>query len=53
MDGGNAENAGAFFGHGASRSHQSDTTTPAESLYQSKYWKEWNSMARIFQTLRF
>ncbi|KGK41897.1 hypothetical protein LH51_11030 [Nitrincola sp. A-D6] len=28
MDGGNAENAGAFFGPGGRRSLQSDTTTP-------------------------
>ncbi len=36
MDGGNAENAGAFFGPGARRSPQSDTTTlpkPSASLH--------------------
>ncbi|WP_144244257.1 hypothetical protein [Nitrincola sp. A-D6] len=37
MDGGNAENAGAFFGHGARRSHQSDTPTPPKVLCQSNY----------------
>ncbi|KGK41410.1 hypothetical protein LH51_14745 [Nitrincola sp. A-D6] len=34
MDGGNAENAGAFFGLGARRSPQSDTTTPPTALCQ-------------------
>jgi len=34
MDGGNAENAGAFFGPGGRRSHQSDITTQPTALCQ-------------------
>ncbi|WP_417580059.1 hypothetical protein [Nitrincola sp.] len=36
MDGGNAENAGAFFGPSGRGSHQSDTTTPPKVLCQPK-----------------
>jgi hypothetical protein len=34
MDGGNAENAGAFFGPGGRRSHQSNSAPSFSSQYQ-------------------